>query len=244
MGAGQPSRARAAFDRALAIAPADEDARRGAIGSHLAARDIAGARARLARWVEDSTANPAVQVLAARVDLADQAPAAAERRLLDVIRTAPDQLEAYELLGMIYVTQGNTSAALDKYRALAARAPDPTGPATVVGMLLDSGTNRQAARAQYEAVLARNPRAGVAANNLAWLLAEAGEYDEALRWAEIAAETLRGRPEPQDTLGWVHLKRNNRVDALAAFERALSLAPDNRLYQEHKAAASAAVAAR
>src|SRR6185369_18035063 len=137
-----------------------------------------------------------------------------------------------ELLGGLYVQQGNDVAALDKYRALATRSPNPTVPATVVGVLLER-TDRQAARAQYEAVLAKSPRAGVAANNLAWMLAQDGKYDDAMRWAKVAVEYLRSRPEPQDTLGWIHLKANRPIEALAAFEKALSLAPQNTTYREH-----------
>jgi Tfp pilus assembly protein PilF len=108
-------------------------------------------------------------------------------------------------------------------------------------MLQDASGDHAAARAQYEAVLARHPRAAVAANNLAWMLAEEGRYDEALRWARVAAEELRMRPEAHDTLGWVYLKKNQPIDALAAFEKAAALAPQNRVYQEHRAAAKTAL---
>ena len=56
------------------------------------------------------------------------------------------------------------------------------------GILLETANDRAGARAQYEAVLAKSPRAGVAANNLAWMLAEDGRHDEALRWATVAVE--------------------------------------------------------
>ncbi len=200
------------------------------------------ARARVSGWLEVQPADASLQVLAARVDLAGKDGPAAERRLMDVIRGNPDRLEAYELLASLYLQQGNQSAALEKYRELAARAPDAPGPATVVGMLQDASGDRAGARAQYESVLARHPRAAVAANNLAWMLADEGRHDEALRWARVAVDVLRGRPEPHDTLGWVYLKKNQPVDALAAFEMALAVAPQSRVYQEHRAAAKAMIA--
>jgi tetratricopeptide (TPR) repeat protein len=142
------------------------------------------------------------------------------------------------------VKQGRTPAAIEKYRALAERSPDAAGPATMVGILLESTGDLAGARSQYEAVLAKSPRAGVAANNLAWMLAQDGKYDEAMRWAKVAVEYLRSRPEPQDTLGWIHLKANRPIEALAAFEKALSLAPQNTTYREHAEAARAALAAK
>jgi len=236
--------ARVAFERALAVEPSLEDARAGAIAADLAAGDRKKARARVTQWLAATPNDAATQVLAARVDLAEGADAAAEQRLLDVLRTQPGRLDAYELLAANYVKQGRTPAAIEKYRALAERSPDAAGPATMVGILLESTGDLAGARSQYEAVLAKSPRAGVAANNLAWMLAQDGKYDDALRWAKVAVEHLRSRPEPQDTLGWIHLKANRPIEALAAFEKALSLAPQNTTYREHADAAKAALAAK
>ena len=52
---------------------------------------------------------------------------------------------------------------------------------------------------------------------------------------------MTGRPEPHDTLGWIRLKMKQPVEALASFELARSLAPQNKVYQEHVAAARAAL---
>jgi tetratricopeptide (TPR) repeat protein len=234
--------ARAAFERGLATAPGSDEARAGVIAGDLAARDIAKARARVVQWLAANPADPSAQVFAARVDLADNAAAAAEQRLRGVIAARPGRLDAYELLAAHYVKQGQSAAALESYRVLASRVPDNPGPATMVGILLESANDRAGARAQYESVLARAPRAGVAANNLAWMLAEDGSCDEAMRWAQVAVESLRGRPEPSDTLGVVLLKLNRPTEALAAFEKAAALAPRNPVYQEHRASARMALA--
>src|SRR5262249_11091845 len=186
------------------------------------------------------TANPearSAKVLAARTDLAQGADASAEQRLLGVIRSHPDRLDAYEMLAANYMKEGKMAAALEKYRAIVSRAPESAGPATMVGILLGSSGDVAGARAQYESVRAKAPRAGVAGNNLAGILGQDGQYDDALRWARVAVETLRMRPEPQDTLGWIELKSNRPVEALAAFERALSLAPQNLVDKDHAAAA-------
>jgi Tfp pilus assembly protein PilF len=112
----------------------------------------------------------------------------------------------------------------------------------MIGILLDAANDHAGARAQYEAVLAQHPRAGAAANNLAWMLAEDGRFEDALHWAGVAADALHGRAEPQDTLGWIYLKTDRPRDALAAFERAISAAPREPLYAQHAAAAKKALA--
>jgi tetratricopeptide (TPR) repeat protein len=80
--------------------------------------------------------------------------------------------------------------------------------------------------------VAIDPRAGVAANNLAWIYAEAGRLDEALKLATVAQEQLK-RPEAEDTLGWVYYRKGLMQHAIASFERAVSKAPANPVYQYH-----------
>ena len=58
----------------------------------------------------------------------------------------------------------------------------------MVGMIQEARGDHDGARAQYERVLALDPHAGVAANNLAWIYAESGRLDEALKLATIAQE--------------------------------------------------------
>ena len=117
---------------------------------------------------------------------------------------------------------------------MAQHAPEASGPPTMIGMILERKGDRDGAKRTYQEILGKHPRAGVAANNLAWMLAEDGKYDEALKLATVATEELRDRPEPQDTLGWIYLQKNLPVHALAgvpararsgAFERSLQEAP-------------------
>jgi Flp pilus assembly protein TadD len=65
------------------------------------------------------------------------------------------------------------------------------------------------------------------------MLTEDGRFDDAMRWARVAVEEMRNRPEPHDTLGWIYLKNNQPVEALAEFSRAADLAPRNTLYRDH-----------
>ena len=61
----------------------------------------------------------------------------------------------------------------------------------------------------------------------------AGKYDDALRYATVATEEMRDRPEAQDTLGYIYLQKDLPVHALPAFERAVQMAPQNALYRQH-----------
>ena len=103
----------------------------------------------------------------------------------------------------------------------------------MVAMIHEALGDREAARAGYERVLEANGRAGVAANNLAWMYAEDGRFDDAVRLATEAGEVMRDRPEPLDTLGWAYYRKGLPVHAMSAFERAIERAPDNPLYHYH-----------
>ena len=70
----------------------------------------------------------------------------------------------------------------------------------------------------YEAVLAKQPEMLLAANDLAFLLAEygrkSGDLDKALALANKAMAQAQENPAVLDTLGWVYYKRGDNVRAL------------------------------
>jgi len=103
----------------------------------------------------------------------------------------------------------------------------------MIGLIHEARGDRDAARAQYEEVLKSHPRAGVAANNLAWIYAETGRPDDAVKLALVAQEELRGRPEADDTLVWAYHHKGLTTHAIAAFERAIARRPANPLYHYH-----------
>jgi tetratricopeptide (TPR) repeat protein len=103
----------------------------------------------------------------------------------------------------------------------------------MIGLIHEARGEQTAAQAHYAEALAKDPSAGVAINNLAWAYAEQGRLDEALTLATKAQSLLRQRPEADDTLGWVYLKRVQSRDAITAFERAIEKMPRKALYQYH-----------
>jgi Flp pilus assembly protein TadD len=74
----------------------------------------------------------------------------------------------------------------------------------------------------------------VAANNLAWMLAESGgDLDEALRLAQVAQEKLPDLPNVLDTLAWVHYKKANYPAAIDLLRNCVGKDPKNAVYQYH-----------
>ena len=86
--------------------------------------------------------------------------------------------------------------------------------------------NRDDARTRLDQVVKHFPHLAGASNDLAWLLAEAGEsLERAQRLAERAVR-LDGRPEMHDTLGYVAAKRGDLGAAEEHFRTALKAKPD------------------
>lgn len=224
--------ARKAFEEAQRLSPNSYDALVGLVTTDIAQRNTANARARVAAWQQRAPSDPRVKILSARVALAAGENAEAEQTLRAVVTQDPSQLDAYDLLGRIAMANGQLDRALTEYQSLATRSHTPAGPLTMVAMIHEARGERDGAKQQYEQALATDPNAGVAANNLAWMYAEDGRLDEALKLATVAQSQLK-RPEAEDTLGWVYYRKGLWQHAIASFERAAAKAPNNPIYQYH-----------
>ncbi len=230
---GEAAAARAAFYEALREAPRSADVRKGIIAAQVAERKFDAARKQIAEW-DAIASDPQVKVLSAQVELAAGNMKAAEQTLKALIASDASQLDAYDLLGRVYASQGKVEDAVQQYEALARRSPSgAAGARTMIGMLQEARKDREGARRAYEQALESDPHAGVAANNLAWIYAADGKLDEALRLATIAQASLRRRPEAEDTLGWIYLQKGETSRAIAGFERARDRAPQNPVYHYH-----------
>jgi tetratricopeptide (TPR) repeat protein len=230
----QMTAARSAFEAALRAGGADAGARSGLVATDLAERKIDAARTRVRAWRIEAPTDPALKVLAARVEIAGGALDEASRLLQEVTSTQPVMIEAYELLANVYALQGNTDRAITQYELVAKHAPAASaGANTIAGMLHDTRHDQAAARAAYERALAADPKAAVAANNLAWIYAAEGNLPEALRLAKLATDLLPGRAEPEHTAGWIYYQMGLTARAIAAFELARLRTPDKPLYHYH-----------
>ena len=224
--------AQKAFEDAARLAPDAYDPLVGLVTVDIAQRNVAAARARVAARQQQSPDDPRLKILSARVALAAGQKAEAEQTLRNVVTADPSQLDAYDLLGRIAMANGQMDRALSEYQALAARSPAPAGALTLVGMIHEARGDRDGAQQQYQRAVGLDPNAGVAANNLAWIYAEDGRLDEALKLATVAQAQLK-RPESEDTLGWVYYRKGLLQHAIGAFERAATKSPNNPVYQYH-----------
>ena len=226
--------ARRAFEQALELDPDFVQAHGGMLVLDVQAGRPADARRRLDRRLANAPNNTGLLVLAARAYAADQDLEAAEEALRTAVQIDPSTLDAYGMLGQLYVVQGKLEEAQEEFELLAERQPRNIGALTMVGMILEMQGRDSDAMRRYEAVLERDPRAAVAANNLAWhySFGEAN-LNRALELAQIAKEELPDRHEVNDTLGWVYYRMDLPASALAPLEDAVEQQPENASYHYH-----------
>jgi Tfp pilus assembly protein PilF len=157
--------------------------------------------------------------------------AKAEQVLRRVIDVAPTQMDAYGMLGQLFLSQNKLDQARAEFETLAAKRPKAVGPPTMVGMILQAQGKQAEAQAKYEQVVAMDTRAAVA-NNLAWMYAEQNvKLDEALGLAQAAKAELPEVAEVSDTLGFIYLKKNIGELAVAPLREAVAKDGNNPAYR-------------
>jgi cellulose synthase operon protein C len=144
----------------------------------------------------------------------------AQRCLSVALELDPQRATAANALAKTFAAKGQFSAAAES----AARVGGNSA-ALLAGFRAEQQQDVSAAIRNYEAAVRRGERSGVAANNLAWLLAKQGtKLDKALSLAETARSMAPENPAVLDTLGVVRLARREYSAAIAALKDAALLA--------------------
>jgi tetratricopeptide (TPR) repeat protein len=229
-----PSLSRAAYERALKLDGRSFAAISGLVALDMLEKKPYDALKRVEERVAAAPDDPRLLQLASRVYLAVNDQAKAEKALRRAIELAPGDSNAYAMLGQIYVAQQRLNEARAEFDQVASRNPKNLAARTIAAMLSHQTNDLEDAKKRYRDIIERDANASVAANNLAWILAEEGkDLDEALRLAQRAEAQTPNRPEIQDTLGWVYYRKGLPSLAVPAFEKSVKLAPENAVYHYH-----------
>jgi tetratricopeptide (TPR) repeat protein len=173
-------------------------------------------------------------LLAARTYATANDLGATETFLRRAIEADSSMLPAYAMLGQLYLSQKKLDEARREFEAMASRQSKPVAALTMSGIILQTQGNVAEARRRYEQVLSIDGRAAIAANNLAWLQAEAGDnLDVALQIAQTAAAAAPQLPDVSDTVGWIYYKKKLSALAIQQFQRSIQLAPTGAIYYYH-----------
>ncbi len=223
--------ARELYEKALNLDAQNFDAITGIVNTSISLGQSAKAHQRIEELLGRNEGRAdmmaALHYLRSTVFTAEKNPAMAERELTTAIELDPSYLPAYSAYASLLVAQKRTDEALAQYnRALEKR---PTAEVyTLIGMLEDSRGNRADAERAYRKALEVAPETAIAANNLAWLIADThGNLDEALQLATLAVSKNQSVPGYYDTLGWVYLKKGLTSTAIGHLRKAVAIEEAN-----------------
>jgi tetratricopeptide (TPR) repeat protein len=157
-----------------------------------------------------------------RLGRVDQAIATFERAAVAI----PNSAEPYIGLAELYRRIDEPDAAVGAYRQAIAQRPQNANYRLALANLLESqGQTDQALREVQEAARL-NPNDPALRQNLAFMYEQLQMYPEALAEAQAAAQLAPNDATPQLLVGDISRAMNDLQTAAAAYERALTLAPN------------------
>jgi Flp pilus assembly protein TadD len=132
------------------------------------------------------------------------------------------------------VTAGDPAKAVVKWQQWTKDHPTDVRGFTLLGSLQESQGDRNGAMDSYKKALAIQPDQTIAANNLAFLMVEAGQnLDVALSLAQIARRGAPTSPSTADTLAWIYYQKGNYSSARDLLEEAIKAAPNDAAIHYH-----------
>ncbi len=215
------------YEKALLADAANFDAMSGIVTISIQMKRTDQAHAKLGELITRNAGRgdvlAALHYLNSQVFAAEKNAASQESELMQAMSLDPNYLPAYSSFAALLVGRNQTGEAIAQYQKVVAMKP--SAPVyTLLGILEDSRSNTAEAEKHYRQALDIVPDSPIAANNLAWLIAEnGGNLDEALQLASAAVAKDQTVAGFYDTLGWVYLKKGLYSPAVEQLRKAIAL---------------------
>ncbi|MEE8398799.1 MAG: tetratricopeptide repeat protein [Desulfobacterales bacterium] len=141
----------------------------------------------------------------------------------------PDNVRLRFRLGTIYDQWGMKAASLEEMKAVIQIDPQHANALNYLGYTYaDSGENLDEAERLIKAALKHKPGDGYITDSLGWVYFKKGLMGKALEWLEKAVVLVPNDPIILEHLGDVHLKINNKTQALEFYNRSLLRMQDEK----------------
>lgn len=215
------------YEKALVADQGNFDAASGVISTCIRLKQTVKAHARTDELIAANGGKTiylaALHYLKSTVYAGETNAAAAESELKMAIELDDNYLPAYSAYANLLVTQNRADEAIAQYRRVIEKRPAAQAY-TMVGILEDARGNTSEAEKAYRKALEITPDTAIAANNLAWLIADnQGNLDEALQLATAAVSKHQSVAGYYDTLGWIYLKKGLASPAVEQLKKAVAL---------------------
>lgn len=216
------------YEQALSLDPQSFDAIAGLVNTLVRKGETAKAHAKVAAMIERNAGRAdmlaSLHYLNADIYSAEKKIPQQENELLQAISLDENYLPAYAGLAAILVGRNEIEQAVSQFKTVVAKKPS-AAVYTMLGILEESRSNTAAAEEHYRKALSLDQNSPIAANNLAWLIAEnQGNLDEALQLATVSVAKGPNVAGYYDTLGWVYFKKGLYSNAAKQVRKAIELA--------------------
>lgn len=217
------------YEKALSIDAKNFDALNGLVNVLKDLKQFAQAHQRISKALAAAgdmpkTDLPALHYLQADVFQAEKNLDAAETELRTAMEADENYLPAYSAYAALLVERNQTDRAIEQYKKIVEKKQSAS-VYTLLGMLEDARQNFDESEKYYRQALEISPETPIAANNLAWNIADynRGNLDEALQLARTNASKAPGNASFYDTLGWVYFKKGLYSQAAEQMKKAVAL---------------------
>jgi tetratricopeptide (TPR) repeat protein len=216
------------FEYMLNLSPDNTLALASLVEIYLSKKDRVGAIQRVQKQVKITPDNAGNLMLLGNLYVQDNRPEEALALFKKAQELVPNAPQPYLLSAKLLKELGKSEEAMAEYQELIAQQPTFLPPFLGLAALQEQAGDTSQAMDTYKKILEIDEKNVVAANNLAWLIAneENGDLGEAMRLALIAKDKYPDDPSITNTLGWIHYKRKSYDLALSQFEQAVTAQPD------------------
>ncbi len=215
------------YERALAADGKNFDALNGLVGVLTAQKQFDKANTTIDKAISENNNQKnvlaALHFLKSDVFTAKKDLHSAENELKAAIELDENYLPAYSTYAALLAGQNRTAESVEQFKKVIEKKPSAS-VYTLLGMLFESSGNTAEAEKNYRRSLEIAPQNSIAANNLAWLIANnQGNLDEALRLAQTAVQKNQNVAGYFDTLGWIYYKKELYSPAVEQLKKAVAL---------------------
>ncbi|MFP6630401.1 MAG: tetratricopeptide repeat protein [Myxococcota bacterium] len=221
--------ARALLLRAAETQPHHPEILRGLLGLDRSSGQISESKTLIEAAVKERPDDAQLARVRGELALAERDFDVAEQSLRRATELDPKNMDASEQLATFYQASGRLDEALQTYERALEQQPDEPRLHHFIAVLYELGGRVDDAIVKYERAIELDSDLGQAKNNLAYLLAEAGQdLDRALMLAKDAKSLMPGSGNAADTLGWVLLKHGRASAAVGYLNEAVAtIDPDS-----------------
>jgi tetratricopeptide (TPR) repeat protein len=243
---GKPDAARAAFERAVAIAPDAIEPVRALVSLDRAQKHPDQAIARLDKYIEGVPSSAQLRNFKGEVLASLTRIDAAIRTFREAIALAPSWAVPYRSLSVAQTAAGRSDDAINTLQEGIKATNGAAMLVTDLARLYERLGRADEAISEYEGLAKHNADSAIAANNLALVLVTYRTDQASLDRARALAERFANSRTAAflDTWGWVLYKRGENREALSTLQKAVDKSPRTPELRYHLAMAQLKSGAR